>query len=260
MSQERPLRTASVVASDLLRASHADVHIPLAAFNFPCGSKICMPHEVGCSSEQVMSCAASFAVASVSGYYKEKVDKKQDEIKILERDEGTGFLTKRAFSLRYLNEWLPNELQQNPEALAVVYIADLDGLKNVNDDPEKGHVIGDNFIKAAADTFNNTLPGSLMMRYGGDEFISLLTITREEYSAKSGRDLQEIADELSTTEVVFDGHSHRDVGHMSVGWALVPLVELVNDTDDMVKLKELIAAADKSLYDEKRSKVSRHAH
>jgi len=55
-----------------------------------------------------------------------------------------------------------------------VIVADLDGLKAVND--THGHVAGDLLIKAAADLLKNTFrPDDLVARVGGDEFTVLLT-------------------------------------------------------------------------------------
>ena len=58
-------------------------------------------------------------------------------------------------------------------------LADLDNLKVVND--RHGHPIGDKLIRRAADVLRSTLrPYDKLYRWGGDEFLLLLTCTFKE--------------------------------------------------------------------------------
>lgn len=58
---------------------------------------------------------------------------------------------------------------------AVVLVADLDGLKRVND--VQGHGAGDDLIRAMADVLRTTLPaGAVVARLGGDEFGALVAV------------------------------------------------------------------------------------
>lgn len=58
---------------------------------------------------------------------------------------------------------------------AVVLVADLDGLKRVNDD--QGHAAGDELLRAMADVLRSALPaGSVAARLGGDEFGALVPL------------------------------------------------------------------------------------
>lgn len=59
-------------------------------------------------------------------------------------------------------------------SLTVVYI-DVDNLKNINDDSEKGHECGNNAIKRVAKALNDTIrKDDFVFRDGGDEFCLIL--------------------------------------------------------------------------------------
>jgi diguanylate cyclase (GGDEF)-like protein/PAS domain S-box-containing protein len=68
--------------------------------------------------------------------------------------------------------------RENKYPLSII-VADLDGLKQVND--TLGHVAGDELIKSAASLLSHVVRGDdLVARLGGDEFILVLTETDEE--------------------------------------------------------------------------------
>lgn len=58
------------------------------------------------------------------------------------------------------------DAQRAPYTLAFV---DIDGLKQIND--EHGHLEGDTYLKACAEMFRTAFPSSLVVRWGGDEFL-----------------------------------------------------------------------------------------
>lgn len=63
----------------------------------------------------------------------------------------------------------------------VLMLVDADGLKQVNDDKEKGgHDAGDRYLKAIADTLNNVRETEGVYRLGGDEFAVILEDTTHE--------------------------------------------------------------------------------
>jgi diguanylate cyclase (GGDEF)-like protein/PAS domain S-box-containing protein len=63
-------------------------------------------------------------------------------------------------------------IERRPGAVTVLFV-DLDGFKLINDG--SGHVVGDRFLKAAADRLRNMLRGAdTVARLGGDEFVILL--------------------------------------------------------------------------------------
>lgn len=58
------------------------------------------------------------------------------------------------------------ESENAPYTLAFI---DIDGLKKIND--EHGHLQGDNYLVACAEVFRTAFPSSLVVRWGGDEFL-----------------------------------------------------------------------------------------
>lgn len=112
------------------------------------------------------------------------------------RDPLTGL-----FNRRFLVEWLLKELSraerdrdQNPIVLALI---DLDRFKEIND--EAGHGAGDVALKAAANAFRAELRrADVVARYGGDEFIAVLTGTTVD-QAKAG--MERCLESIRTTAI-----------------------------------------------------------
>lgn len=78
--------------------------------------------------------------------------------------------------------------------------ADLDGLKNVND--EFGHQAGDRYIVAAAQQLRTVCSGDkdILCRYGGDEFLILLDGADAVQAEEKMRGVQDALKKLSKTE------------------------------------------------------------
>ena len=96
---------------------------------------------------------------------------KTEAIKISEHDSLTGILNRRAFlrAAEYL--LLLNERAHIP---LVFIFADLDNFKAVND--QFGHDMGDKVLRHFSDMARSTFRESdIIARYGGDEFIMILT-------------------------------------------------------------------------------------
>lgn len=77
-------------------------------------------------------------------------------------DELTGLATRRAGQ----EELDRIEMSQEPYTLGFI---DLDGLKKIND--EQGHLRGDRYLVACADELTAAFPESIVVRWGGDEFL-----------------------------------------------------------------------------------------
>jgi diguanylate cyclase (GGDEF)-like protein len=105
----------------------------------------------------------------------------------------------------------------NPAFVVGVIIADLDGLKAVND--RFGHEAGDGLIRAAATAFRTAAPpNALVARLGGDEFGMLITGS----SVDTDRIVEELRASSGATELLFGTPLS-----MSIGAASCPPIENV---------------------------------
>lgn len=123
-----------------------------------------------------------------------------------------------------------------------VMMADLDNFKAVND--TYGHLAGDRVLVSVANSIRSRLRASdVLGRFGGEEFLMLLTPVDPEHLARIAeeirRDIEEIADGgLRVT--------------LSIGAAYSTL-----GTDVENELQRLIARADQALYEAKRAGKNR---
>jgi diguanylate cyclase (GGDEF)-like protein len=110
-----------------------------------------------------------------------------------------------------LRERAVDLLKQGNE-IAVVFL-DMDNFRSVN--KRLGHVVGDRYIRAAAQALMATIDGEkdLLCRYGGDEFIILTTRPRDEAESLARRA------EEAITEVRPDGAEEEFILSASVGVA-----------------------------------------
>lgn len=98
----------------------------------------------------------------------------------LMHDELTGVFT-RQFVIGALEKKLA-QLKRNPENNIIVALFDLDNFKTIND--TYGHLVGDEVLKQFAHTIQKTIRDQdYFGRYGGEEFLMLLTDTDLEQSA-----------------------------------------------------------------------------
>jgi diguanylate cyclase (GGDEF)-like protein len=154
-----------------------------------------------------------------------------DELRAIARiDDLTGALNRRAF-LEAVETALVNARREGCHV--TVAVCDLDGLKAIND--AHGHPTGDAALRAFVDVLAANLRGyDAVGRLGGDEFGLLLPGTEEEATAK-------ILDRLSRS-IAKDPTGVAEV-RASFGTARFP--------DDGTTRDELIAAADRRLYEDK---------
>jgi diguanylate cyclase (GGDEF)-like protein/PAS domain S-box-containing protein len=157
-------------------------------------------------------------------------NKQLHELSIL--DELTGLHNRRGFRLLADEQLL---LARRSGSNLLIFYADLDGLKQVND--QQGHVAGDQAIITVAHALNKTFRASdIKARLGGDEFIVLAMECMEPGALALLARLQE--------RLAQEGLS------MSVG-----VVSF--DTQSDLSLADLIARADEAMYEVKLSKRGR---
>lgn len=147
-------------------------------------------------------------------------------------DELTGLMNRRAFikSAEYLLSL------RNRNQIPLVFIfADLDGFKKVND--RLGHVTGDLVLKSfalmAVQNFRKT---DIIARYGGDEFVFILT----------NSDFENATIVMTRLEVEFTNWA--SIHNIAVGLSF----GIQEASESIAHLEDILNKADQALYEAKR--------
>lgn len=152
------------------------------------------------------------------------------------RDELTGLLNRRGF-LSLAGQHL--KIAQRSNWMIMLLFADLDGLKEIND--RFGHPEGDEALRSVAYILRQTFRASdIIARLGGDEFIILAVKITDE-----GADI--IVKRLR--ERVQKTNQNNPLYQISLSFGLVKF-----DPQPKLSLEEMIARADKALYESKEAK------
>ena len=153
-------------------------------------------------------------------------------------DQLTGVSNRIYFLQRFENEIRRTENYR--QALAI-FMFDIDEFKKIND--THGHQAGDVVIKKMAELVKkNTRSSDLVGRYGGDEFMVLITSTTEEQAVSFAGHLRE---KISTTDIGIPGTEVPVRITISGGLAMFPT--------HGQSTTELFRAADAALYESKRN-------
>ena len=105
---------------------------------------------------------------------------------------------------------------------------DIDGFKKVND--TLGHQAGDRILQDVAQTAARLASGEALYRYGGDEFVVLLTGAEEEVAGMAERLRAEIEDQFESSSGLT----------ISLGWTSYP--------ENAHNVEEIIYGADSAMY------------
>lgn len=152
-------------------------------------------------------------------------------------DELTGLANRRGF---FLHAGDRVGIADRLTGTEVLYFADLDGLKTIND--TLGHGAGDEAIRAAADLLATVFgPPDVAARLGGDEFVALAILSPGETPSIRAERLR--AAVASWNEA--PGRSFR----LAMSLGIVPVTPGAT-------LDELIATADREMYAEKQTRRS----
>ena len=144
------------------------------------------------------------------------------------------------YNSAYLRERIREEIEgygRRQRSFAVVFL-DIDGFKAIND--EHGHIAGDRVLKQVARAMKEVVRANeVLARYGGDEFVLLLTEAGRDEGLSAARRLQR---EVSGR--TFQLNSRQLTMRLSAGVAVFP--------QDGRDLDELLSAADRRMYREKK--------
>ncbi|MCA1753712.1 MAG: sensor domain-containing diguanylate cyclase [Spirochaeta sp.] len=158
----------------------------------------------------------------------------QEQIKRLEHDELTGFLTRLVFERTVPRLWVEYQSLYSHNSVAMI---DIDNFKPIND--SFGHAKGDHIIRELARLLRDGLRREdLLIRYGGEEFVAIFPNTDIETAEKTIDRIRTLCNESSAFEL-------QHVLSFSAGVA-----ECYNST---VALSALIETADAALYSAKRA-------
>ncbi len=148
-----------------------------------------------------------------------------------ETDELTGLLNMRAFSRVHRRE---HEKAARHGRTYAILLIDMDNLKKIND--AHGHEAGNRAIIVVANVIARLIRVTdAAARYGGDEFIVLLSEISSESATLIG---QRIRNSVQKTSLDVEGHMVRTT--VSVGVATYPA--------DSPDLRELVKHADTDMY------------
>jgi diguanylate cyclase (GGDEF)-like protein len=152
-------------------------------------------------------------------------------------DHLTGVANRLYFLQRFESEIRRTENYR--QALAL-FMFDIDEFKKIND--TYGHHAGDLVIRKMSEVVKTHIRSTdLLARFGGDEFIMLITSTTEEQAHLIAEKLREM---VASTDMAFPGEEVPVRITISGGLAMFPA--------HGQSTTELLMAADKALYDSKR--------
>lgn len=155
----------------------------------------------------------------------------------------TGVHNRRYFESRCLEEVLA--ARRNGQPLVCMFI-DVDHFKKLND--TLGHQAGDEVLRYVANLVKVQLRGSdVVARYGGEEFVVLLPATPGLAGLETAERIRRIVSAQSVPARV------REAVRVTISIGVAMLRQLPEESDAAVLAADMIARADKALYEAKES-------
>ena len=153
------------------------------------------------------------------------------------KDELTGLSTRLHFLQRFETEI---RRTGNYQQMFALFMFDIDKFKLIND--TYGHAVGDVVIRKVAEiTKKHTRSSDLVGRYGGDEFLVLITSSTEEQSLRYAENIRST---IASTELRIQGYDDPLRLTISGGISFYPA--------NGQSTSDLMHAADHALYEAKR--------
>lgn len=168
----------------------------------------------------------------------DKLKRANEELeKISMIDPLTSIFNRRYFNSFFQKVWGCSKRESLPLSLIMI---DIDNFKMYND--TYGHLAGDQCLKSVADVIKNTLKrsGDLVARFGGEEFVVLLSNTTEDGAMVVAEEIR-----AKTENLCIKNEGLATVITVSLGVAsVVP--------DESIHPENVINAADQALYQAKK--------
>jgi len=160
--------------------------------------------------------------------------------KVKNKDALTEALNRNGLSSIFATQY---ELSRATDNSFVIAMCDLDFFKNIND--TYGHIAGDKMLQLFVQIVKKHIRSSdLIIRYGGEEFVIILSATKKEQCINV---LEKIREDFSQSILEFDGQEIRST--VSIGVIEInPNKEYKNEL-----LNEYLNIADQMLYLAKRN-------
>jgi diguanylate cyclase (GGDEF)-like protein len=214
------------LASAILRGNKAELNQTLCEI-----AKISVPSD---SPEEFFRAMAGLLIRTARCAIQQRVA--QEELRNLAlTDDLTGLLNRRGF-FALAGQQL--KLARRNHECALLFFADIDGLKQIND--RLGHSEGDRAITRTAEILRETFRNSdIVARLGGDEF----AVLANEASADSQKDIWRRLKENLSTE-----GSREPLYSLSLSIGVARF-----DPRSAVTLSELLEYADQAMYEAKRT-------
>ena len=187
-------------------------------------------------SEMIMTFAPYLLVAYLTSLLAADLKHAREGLEQLsDTDELTGLKNRRAFNAALDSE---SKKATRYNRKFSVLMLDADDLKSVND--KHGHVVGDQLIVSIARVIRETLRETdVLARYGGDEFVVILTETAQERAIEVAERIRGAVENTS-----FNADGERVSSTISIG--------VSSFTQEATEEDGILIRADKKLYESKR--------